>query len=464
MKIPKDYDKLKYPIYSNDTEIDVLYLHGIFNLRVEDMLLLFMCTDQDIADAINQKFSDEVLQQSISKVYKDPTDKSLGYDDYFELNAILEIGACINVVEANHFSDWASSVLIKYMMQKQFDSGSKGIHSSTIDFWDEYVMNMAKDPEEGIQMDELIRYLKNVCLSYNGFIDKLIEIEDKNSIEDSDVKYLTSIELGYYDRELHATAFKEFGNDIEEKIYIATLSDLISRFVDYMGDCNKVSWSDKIDSLKIKIIQIGVESKQMFYLMERFSYFSQRITKNYDDLINPVYNYEIEQKFSFWNLCAEVVFEDDVDKKRKLFVDAMIEISRWQIEQCITDEHDAHCKDYIERCQKSIDLIDYKKTQNRNDGITLNNLKSSSFKIASKKKIDFIKIISAMYDAKMFVGEDGKPAANKQELMEAFGPLLNDDFSKYSNSLSQAKSGAEKDYMKTFETLTKKAMDYLNDV
>lgn len=461
MIVPKEYDKLKYIIYSNNTEIDVLYHRGLFNLTVEDMLVLFMCTKQDIADVINQKFTDKVLQQSISKVYNDPSDPSLGYEDYFELNAILEIGACINVAEAKHFSDWSNSVLIKFMMQNQFDSGFKGIHSSTIDFWDEYNMNMAKDPEEGIHMDELIIYLKNVCLSYNGFIDKLIEIEDKNSFDISDVEYLTSIELGYYDRKLHANAYKELGNDIEEKIYIAILSKLISRFIDYMGEWKIVSWSDKIDSLKIKIIQIGVESKQMFFLTERFSYFSQRITKNYDDLINPIYNYHIEQKFNFWDLCAEVDSEDDVDVKRKLFVDAMIEISKWQIEESINDEHDAHCKDYIERCQKSIDLIDYGKAQKKNVGVSSNN-RPSTFKLASKKKTDFIKVISAMYDAKIFVGEDGKAAANKQELMEAFGTLLNDDFSKYSSSLAQAKSGAEKEYLKTFETLTEKALEYLN--
>jgi len=89
---------------------------------------------------------------------------------------------------------------------------------------------------------------------------------------------------------------------------------------------------------------------------------------------------------------------------------------------------------------------------------------SCKFKLASKRKTDFIKILSAMYDANMFVNEVGKLATNKQEVMNAFGTLLNDDFSSYSSFLAQAKAKDDKTYMKTFETLTKKGWDYLNSL
>ena len=39
---------------------------------------------------------------------------------------------------------------------------------------------------------------------------------------------------------------------------------------------------------------------------------------------------------------------------------------------------------------------------------------------ASKKKTDIIKILSAMYDAKMFADAEGKPLTNKQKMMEDF--------------------------------------------
>ena len=91
-----------------------------------------------------------------------------------------------------------------------------------------------------------------------------------------------------------------------------------------------------------------------------------------------------------------------------------------------------------------------------------NTIKPSGYFLASKKKTDFIKIFSAMYDAKLFVNHEGKPVTNKQELMNAFGVLLNDDFSSYSTLLAQAKDGDDKKYMKIFDVIKQKGWDYLN--
>ncbi|MEI7675197.1 MAG: hypothetical protein WCJ03_00340 [Bacteroidales bacterium] len=63
----------------------------------------------------------------------------------------------------------------------------------------------------------------------------------------------------------------------------------------------------------------------------------------------------------------------------------------------------------------------------------------SKFRLSQNRKTDFIKIISAMYDTRMFETEDGYIANNKQELISEFGRLLGEDFTKYSVSLSQSK-------------------------
>jgi len=86
----------------------------------------------------------------------------------------------------------------------------------------------------------------------------------------------------------------------------------------------------------------------------------------------------------------------------------------------------------------------------------------SNFCIASKRKTDFIKIVSAMYDAKMFVGENGKPLTNKQKLIETFGQFLGDDFSAYSTLLSQAKDKEERTFLKPFKEIEKEALRYFN--
>lgn len=88
----------------------------------------------------------------------------------------------------------------------------------------------------------------------------------------------------------------------------------------------------------------------------------------------------------------------------------------------------------------------------------------SNFCIASKRKTDFIKIVSAMYDAKVFVNANGEPATNKQKLMEELGSFLSDDLTAYSASLSQAKTRDEKTFLKPFKEIEKEALRYFNAV
>jgi len=48
--------------------------------------------------------------------------------------------------------------------------------------------------------------------------------------------------------------------------------------------------------------------------------------------------------------------------------------------------------------------------------------------------------------------------------MEAFGQFLNDDFSAYSASLSQAKTRDEKTFLKPFKEIEKEALRYFNAI
>jgi len=84
----------------------------------------------------------------------------------------------------------------------------------------------------------------------------------------------------------------------------------------------------------------------------------------------------------------------------------------------------------------------------------------STSSISSKRKTDFIKILSAMYDAGIFVDSDGNPASSKQRLMDDLGSFMNDDLSKYSASLSQAKDKDVDTFMKPFRDIDKEARRY----
>jgi vacuolar-type H+-ATPase subunit I/STV1 len=85
---------------------------------------------------------------------------------------------------------------------------------------------------------------------------------------------------------------------------------------------------------------------------------------------------------------------------------------------------------------------------------------STQFCIAEKRKTDFIKIINAMYELRMFETTDGKIASNKQLLFNALGSFFNNNFEAYSTLLSNAKETAN--YLEVFEKLKEKAENYYN--
>jgi len=87
---------------------------------------------------------------------------------------------------------------------------------------------------------------------------------------------------------------------------------------------------------------------------------------------------------------------------------------------------------------------------------------NGNFKIAKSKKTDFIKILSAMYDARMFETPNGFIASNKQTLFDEFGKILDENFSNYSTLLSKSKGTDETSFLKPFKELEKKATDYFN--
>lgn len=84
---------------------------------------------------------------------------------------------------------------------------------------------------------------------------------------------------------------------------------------------------------------------------------------------------------------------------------------------------------------------------------------AGKFRIAPHRTTDVIKILSAMYDCRLFQTSDGLTAASKQEVMEEVGRLFQSDFSHYSTLLSKAKA-ASLNFLDIFDKLSRKAHDY----
>lgn len=88
-------------------------------------------------------------------------------------------------------------------------------------------------------------------------------------------------------------------------------------------------------------------------------------------------------------------------------------------------------------------------------------LNSAKYRIANRRGTDFIKIISAMYDLRLFMTPEGLIASNKQDVMNAFGKVLQMDMSSYSTLLSTAKGNAN--FLEIFDSLKNAAEKYQNE-
>lgn len=88
----------------------------------------------------------------------------------------------------------------------------------------------------------------------------------------------------------------------------------------------------------------------------------------------------------------------------------------------------------------------------------------SNIIIAEDRKIDVIKILHAMCKIGLFKMKDGSTFTSKV-VMEFFGKILNNDFTKYSSNLSTSKlKTKELSYMQVFEDLRKAAHDYFKNL
>ena len=82
----------------------------------------------------------------------------------------------------------------------------------------------------------------------------------------------------------------------------------------------------------------------------------------------------------------------------------------------------------------------------------------SCYRIAEKHKTNFAKILSAMYELKMFEDDKGLIASNKQNLISSIGRFFNLDYKNLPQLLNAAKQNGN--YTDIFDKLKEKAKDF----
>jgi hypothetical protein len=198
-------------------------------------------------------------------------------------------------------------------------------------------------------------------------------------------------------------------------------------------------------------------------------------------------------KREFWEVCNDF---SDINSLKRIYEIKFENLLNWRVDfinnqeqvssifeneiKPFFDRHEEHEKEFSVQEKSTISmyyfmlLIELDKLRNEIKSLlrqweamaistnSNNNLsiKTSKFKISFKKKTDFIKIISAMYDNRMFETEDGYLASSKQDLMNEFGRIVNEDLSNYSTLLSKSKNPEKDVFLKPFKDIEKKAEEY----
>ena len=179
--------------------------------------------------------------------------------------------------------------------------------------------------------------------------------------------------------------------------------------------------------------------------------------------------------FVFNNLKAEIDNQELLpDKKLELVQQRLYDFLQWQkafdkkeewsfggeceyeITSRLYPKFEDMCRLEIERWKAVLNTLPKKETA-LNAGTP-----TPKIRIASRKKLDVIKVFSAMYDLKWFADGNHMPLTNKQQLMDAIAEMLGDDFKSYSTNLSQAKDKSPDVFLKPFEELKKASRKYLD--
>jgi|GEM_PF-2108572 len=227
-------------------------------------------------------------------------------------------------------------------------------------------------------------------------------------------------------------------NDLNEQISCIHIEDIQQEMTESCEDYSKAHFIknmfefkfEKLLSWKYNHTQ-SIEEEDMQYI-SLFSEFAKIQNQFGIDTLKSEY---IILRNQFLNLCHRIT------------------ILKYIIEKTL-NEFDVIGNLYLESTSQSSTNVKYKKA----DATP----KQSTFHIASKRKTDVIKILSAMYDSKMFVNAEKKTLTNKQKMMEAFGEFLGEDFSNYSSYLSQSKDNNPDVFIRTFDNLRATAREYFN--
>jgi len=314
-----------------------------------------------------------------------------------------------------------------------------------------------------IELFNKFKFKNNEFIRAMELVDVLV---DANQITGGDIETLRGFDIKYDLIRLPARDFRSQGAELQKSIMERTMKEAFDRSMLFFGDTDPENLSNYLNHYKIKFLEKGIETEFMLDYISILEMNLIRFRTEYQMQVYFDHPIDLSSMFNIQRISLEAQYEPDLLIRKKIFVDAKTECDFFCLGLTLTPLEESIYQEIITTCTKAIEVIDFH-IQNSppvvnsvNDNLPIYTPAAPVFRLAPKRKTDFIKIVSAMFDARMFETEDGYIACSKQEILNEFGKILGEEFKTYSVLLSKAKAAEKTVFLKPFKEIEKKGEEY----
>jgi len=271
------------------------------------------------------------------------------------------------------------------------------------------------------------------------FVEKILEQDELSESDEKDLEDNAFIPVRYFSALFShlETKYYQHVKEIATSLLQGTLSEAREKCFQFYGSDDPLRWTDKHQYYITCFIRKGFVAEPLINYLNDLKIASEML-----DMCFKIANGQIlqipfvsQEDFGFhlidppvYNLAELerlVIAETDIQKKLQLFQNEVLRMKMYLNEYPervfyeSEQEYQIRIKgvhEFISKCESHIRIIKeamgLQITEQPISSLRADEKRQSSYYVvraASKHKTDIIKILSAMYDARMFAGEDGKP-------------------------------------------------------
>jgi len=317
-----------------------------------------------------------------------------------------------------------------------------------------------------VSVIELFNKFKFKNKEFIRAMDLVDELVDANQITGENIETLRGFDIKYDLIRLASKNFRSQWAEMQKSVMESTMKEAFDRSMLFFEDTDPENLNVYLNTYKMKFLRKGIETEFMLETISILEMNLNRFRMEYQMLVFFDLPIDLTSMFNIQRISLEAQYEPDLIIRKQIFFNTRAECELFCLGLSLTQPEESIYQEIITKCTKAIEVIE-SLIQNSTTAVSSVQENSSvyipaapRFRLAPKKKTDFIKIVSAMYDARMFETEDGYIACSKQEILNEFGKILGEEFKTYSVLLSKAKAAEKAVFMKPFKEIEKKGEEY----